>query len=77
MDTTRSLTETFMSNLAQFDNMRWMKFNYHMTRAMELDDPNFVHEFNKAWETLKEGGDVKALIYFYKTYIEKENQSDN
>ncbi|UJR18475.1 hypothetical protein I4U23_005381 [Adineta vaga] len=72
MDATRSLTETVMNNLAKFNNIRRMKFNYKIIEPMSLDEPKFIGEFDKAWETLKTGDDFKALLYFYNKYINKK-----
>ncbi|CAF2827590.1 unnamed protein product [Rotaria sp. Silwood2] len=69
MDSTRSLTETVMNNLAKFDNITRMKFNYKLKESMELDALDFAEKFKEDWEKLKGGPDFKALVYFYKTYI--------
>ncbi|CAF0750637.1 unnamed protein product [Rotaria sordida] len=74
MDSTRSLTETVMNNLAKFDNIKRIKFNYKLKEPMELDDPNFAKVFNNEWEYLKTGDDFNALLYFYKKYIEKKQK---
>jgi hypothetical protein len=72
MDATRSLTEVITSNLAKFDNMKRMKFNYKLKEAMSLDDANFVKIFDEEWESLKHGDDFKTLVYFYNNYIVEE-----
>jgi len=77
MDATRSLTEIVTSNLAKFNNMRRMKFNYKLKESMELDDPKFVQKFNTEWKSLKTEEDFKALMYFYDNYIEKQNLSEH
>ncbi len=77
MDATRSLTEIVTSNLAKFNNMRRMKFNYKLKESMELDDPKFVQKFNTEWKSLKTEEDFKALMYFYDNYIEKHNLSEH
>ncbi len=73
MDATRSLTEVISSNLAKFDNMKRMKFNYKLTQAMSLDDANFVKQFDEEWEILKNEDDFKTLLYFYNNYIVDEH----
>ncbi|CAF1057886.1 unnamed protein product [Adineta steineri] len=72
MDGTRSLTETITNNLAKFDSIKRIKFNYKLTESMELDDPTFAVKFNAAWDAkLKDGHDYKTLLFFYKKYIQK------
>jgi hypothetical protein len=71
MDASRSLTEIVTNNLAKFNDIKRMKFNYKITKPMNLDDTNFVKEFDKEWEILKSGEDFKALVYFYDNYIHK------
>ncbi|CAF3003725.1 unnamed protein product [Rotaria sp. Silwood2] len=75
MDGTRSLTETVMNKLATFGNIKRMKFNYKLKKSMELDDPNFAKIFNAEWEQLKTEDDYQVLVYFYKKYIKKEQNS--
>jgi hypothetical protein len=59
-----------MSNdLAKFDDIKRMKFNYKITKPMNIDDTNFIPEFDKEWKILKSGEDYKALDYFYSNYI--------
>lgn len=72
MDSTRSLTETVMNNLAKFDNITRMKFNYNLKKSMELDDLNFPKNFDDEWKELKKGSDFDTLVYFYKKCIKKE-----
>lgn len=72
MDATRSLTEVFANNLAKFNNMKRMKFNYRLAESLNLDDPCFVKRFDDEWKTLQKGDDYQALAYFYKRYINKE-----
>ncbi|CAF1504718.1 unnamed protein product [Adineta ricciae] len=50
MDATRSLTETVVNDLAKFNNIRRMKFNYKLKISMELDDPKFPAMFDDEWE---------------------------
>jgi hypothetical protein len=73
MQATCSLTEVISNNLAKFDYIKRMKFNYELKRAMSLDDPNFVKIFDEAWKTLKTEDNFQTLKYFYETFIEKED----
>ncbi|CAF1126473.1 unnamed protein product, partial [Rotaria sordida] len=41
MDATRSFIETIANNLAKFHDVRRMKLNYQITKAMALDDGSF------------------------------------
>ncbi|CAF3104225.1 unnamed protein product [Rotaria sp. Silwood2] len=75
MDASRSFIETIAGNLAKFHDIRRMKLNYQITKAMALDDGNFVNKFDEEWETLKKEDDYKALVYFYDTYIAIQNES--
>ena len=74
MDATRSSTEIMGNNLAKFNNIRRMKFNYRIIESMSLDDPTFIQKFNDEWESLKTGDDFKALLYFYNKYINKQSK---
>lgn len=71
MDAPRSFIETIASNLAKFNDMKRMKLNYKLTKSMDLDDGNFVQEFDAEWQTLKSKEDFKAFIYFYENFITK------
>ena len=71
MDATRSMTEIFANNLAKFNNMKRMKFNYKLSESLNLDDPDFVQRFDNEWKTLQRGDDYQTLVYFYKRYINK------
>jgi hypothetical protein len=65
-----------MGNLAQFPNMKRIKFNYQLSKPMGLDDTNFVDIFNTEWEALQDQDDFEALKTFYKKYFsvnKKEN----
>ncbi|CAF3348255.1 unnamed protein product [Rotaria socialis] len=73
MDATRSFIETIASNLAKFNDIRRMKLNYQITQAMNLDDGSFVNKFDEEWDTLKMEDDYKAFVYFYDTYIAKQD----
>ena len=75
MDATRSLTEIVTDNLAKFNDIKRMKFNYKITESMSLDDVSFVQKFDDEWKNLKNGNDFKALIYFYDTYINIQQQN--
>ncbi len=78
MDATRSITEIVTNNLAKFNDMRRMKFNYRITKSMDLDDAKFVRKFDEEWENLKDGEDFRALLYFYETYIiKKQDRVEN
>jgi predicted acylesterase/phospholipase RssA len=65
MDATRSLTEMITNNLAKFNDIKRMKFNFILSESMSLDDPNFVQTFDNEWKILKNEDDFKALVYFY------------
>ncbi|CAF1573423.1 unnamed protein product [Rotaria sp. Silwood1] len=71
MDATRSLTEIITNNLAKFNNIKRMKFNYKIAQSMSLDDPSFVTKFDDDWKNLQKGDDYQALVYFYKKYMNK------
>jgi hypothetical protein len=72
MDATCSMTEIFANNLAKFNTMKRMKFNYKLAESLNLDDPTFVKRFDDEWKTLQKGDDYQALVYFYKRYINTE-----
>jgi len=69
MQATSSLTEVISSNIAKLNNIKRIKFNYTLTRAMSLDDADFVKRFDNEWDYLKNGEDFLALSSFYETYI--------
>jgi len=69
MQATSSLTEVISSNIAKLNNIKRIKFNYTLTRAMSLDDADFVKRFDNEWDDLKNGEDFLALSSFYETYI--------
>lgn len=73
MDATRSFIETISSNLAKFRDIRRMKLNYQITKSIDLDDGSFITVFDDEWEHLKGEEDYKAFIYFYDTFIAKQN----
>ncbi|CAF1144515.1 unnamed protein product [Didymodactylos carnosus] len=56
MEATRSLTETITNNLAKFGNVRRMKFNFEITKYMNLDDPLFITTFDQEWDELLKNG---------------------
>ncbi|CAF0927023.1 unnamed protein product [Didymodactylos carnosus] len=70
MEATRSFTEIITNNLAKFNDIKRMKFNFRIKRSMALDDPSFVYEFDKEWKILKNGEDFQTLIAFYNKYID-------
>ncbi|CAF0890808.1 unnamed protein product [Didymodactylos carnosus] len=70
MEATRSFTEIITNNLAKFNDIKRMKFNFRLKKSMPLDDPSFVYEFDKEWKILKNGEDFQALITFYNKYID-------
>ncbi|CAF0927057.1 unnamed protein product [Didymodactylos carnosus] len=70
MEATRSFTEIITNDLTKSNNIKRMKFNFRIKKSMELDDPNFIYEFDKEWKFLKNGEDFQTLMNFYDKYID-------
>ncbi|CAF1143703.1 unnamed protein product [Didymodactylos carnosus] len=70
MEATRSFTETITNDLTKSNDIKRMKFNFRIKKSMELDDPNFIYEFDKEWKFFKNGEDFQTLMNFYDQYID-------
>ncbi|CAF0805872.1 unnamed protein product [Adineta steineri] len=75
MTATCSLTEIISNNVAKSSTVKRMKFNYKLKTDIAMDNTDFPKIFDKEWDKLKQAEDLKALIYFYDTYIHTDKNS--